>query len=373
MTNGTQIQVSRGDIRLLRVVSNSVPSPAPGEVLLAVDSFALTANNVTYAAFGDAMSYWGFFPSGDPEWGVVPVWGFGVVVASDCEGVETGERFYGFFPMATHVVLRPVRVNPAGFSDGATHRLGLHAVYNNYQRVSTDGSDDAAREAHQMLLRPLFTTSFLIDDFLADNRFFEASTVLLSSASSKTAYGTARCLRERDGIEVVGLTSPQNMDFVRRLGWYDRVVVYDDIDATDVTPSVFVDIAGSAAIRETVHGHFGDALHYSCSVGGTHWDQVSGHANLPGPPPVLFFAPAQLSKRITDWGPAGFQQRLGEASRQFEQACTDGNPPIMQVVRRAGPAAVVEVLDELVSGTSAPHVGHVLSVAPFGLTATSTP
>ena len=49
-----------------------------------MDKFALTANNVTYAAFGDAMHYWKFFPGPDDESGRVPVWGFADVADSRC-------------------------------------------------------------------------------------------------------------------------------------------------------------------------------------------------------------------------------------------------------------------------------------------------
>lgn len=34
-----------------------------GEIRVHIDRFALTSNNITYAAFGDAMNYWSFFPS----------------------------------------------------------------------------------------------------------------------------------------------------------------------------------------------------------------------------------------------------------------------------------------------------------------------
>ena len=99
------------------------PAPlAAGEVRLAVDSFALTANNITYAAFGDAMNYWGFFPTGDTATGCIPVWGFADVTESRCDGVAVGERFYGYWPIADEVVLQPARVNDAGFFDGAAHR-----------------------------------------------------------------------------------------------------------------------------------------------------------------------------------------------------------------------------------------------------------
>ena len=47
---------------------------------------------------------------------------------------------------------------------------------------------------YQALLRPLFMLSFLVDDFLAENEFYGARRVMLSSASSKTAFGLAHLL-----------------------------------------------------------------------------------------------------------------------------------------------------------------------------------
>lgn len=62
-TLSLQIRKSRlGDTRL----DDSTDTPlADGQVRVRIDSFALTSNNITYAAFGDAMSYWRFFPTGD--------------------------------------------------------------------------------------------------------------------------------------------------------------------------------------------------------------------------------------------------------------------------------------------------------------------
>ena len=36
---------------------------ADGQVRVAIARFALTSNNITYAAFGDAMNYWAFYPT----------------------------------------------------------------------------------------------------------------------------------------------------------------------------------------------------------------------------------------------------------------------------------------------------------------------
>ena len=339
---------------------------ADGAVRLAIDAFALTSNNITYAAFGDAMNYWGFFPTGGAATGCIPVWGFANVTESRCEGVAIGERFYGYFPMATDVVLQPTRVNAAGFSDGAAHRRELHAVYNHYLRCSADPGYTTAREAEQALLRPLFVTSFLIDDFLADNGFFGAGAVLLSSASSKTAYGTAFCLAQRratGGAKVIGLTSLGNMAFTESLGCYDEVLTYDSIAnlPADV-PTVYVDFSGSVVVRANIHQHFGDQLTYSCSVGGTHWEALGSGKGLPGPRPTLFFAPAQIKKRNADWGAAGLQQRLAEAWSAFMQPVTDAETPWLRVVRGRGTAAVESTYAALLAGRVNPAEGHMLSL-----------
>jgi hypothetical protein len=170
----TRFVVARSNLREMRWTDDERALVADGAVRLAIDRFALTSNNITYAAFGDAMNYWSFFPTGDPATGCIPVWGFATVSESRCEGVALGERFYGYWPIASSVVLEPTRVNDSGFIDGAAHRRELHAVYNQYLRCSADPGYDPAREGEQALLRPLFITSFLIDDFLADNAFFSA-------------------------------------------------------------------------------------------------------------------------------------------------------------------------------------------------------
>src|SRR4051794_5424184 len=115
---GVDFMVRRDDLRtcqFLSVPESAATSLQPGQILMKIDKFAFTSNNVTYASFGDAMSYWNFFPA--PQgWGRIPVWGFAEVVASQHMAVKTGERFYGYFPMSTHVVLQPERVSDAGFS-----------------------------------------------------------------------------------------------------------------------------------------------------------------------------------------------------------------------------------------------------------------
>lgn len=356
--------VNKRDLKVARTVDGHLGPLAVGQVLLKVDTFALTANNITYAAFGDAMQYWNFFPAADAADGRIPVWGFADVVESRCEGVAVGERFYGYFPMSTHLMVEPAQVGPRGFVDGAAHRKGLHAVYNQYVRTSADPGYRADQEAQQMLLRPLFTTSFLIDDFLVDNAFYGAAAVILSSASSKTAYGAAFCLKHHARtVRIVGLTSPGNLAFVRGLGVYDEVVAYDAVPAIVAASAVYVDMSGSAAVRGAVHHHFTDRLKHSCAVGGTHWENLGGGAGLPGPRPTLFFAPAQIEKRNADWGAAELQQRIGAVWIAFMRLVNGaGGPASLKVVEARGEAAVTRAYRNLLDGKTRPDEGCILSL-----------
>ena len=354
----TILLVRQDQLATTRLLTTDDTPLAEGQVRVRVESFALTANNITYAALGDMLNYWQFFPTGEAGWGIVPVWGFGTVVQSLHPAVAVGERLYGYWPMASQAVLSPQRVNPTGFSDGAPHRAGLHAVYNHYLRTSTDGLYRADNEDVQALLRPLFITSWLIDDFLADQQFFGARRMLLSSASSKTAYGTAFQLAQREGIEVIGLTSPGNVAFCESLGCYHRVVTYDALDTLDgAPPSVYIDFAGSVGLRQRIHAHF-TGLTYSCSVGASHV------GDLAGPRPVMFFAPAQVKKRHTDWGAQGLNDRLVAAWNQFSTAVSAGPQPWLVVQHHAGPQATQALFASVLAGSGDPRAGHIATMLP---------
>lgn len=358
-------EVQRKRLESSRAVSEPVPEPAPGEALLRVDAFALTANNITYAVAGDSIGYWKFFPAqGAPEdgWGRIPVWGFADVVRSNADGVAKGERYYGYFPMAGYLTVQPQRVSERGFSDGAAHRAELPPVYNSYTRTGSDPAYRADQEAMIMLFRPLFTTSFFLDDFLDDNDFFGARTVVLSSASSKTAFGLAWLLHRnrRDRCRVVGLTSAGNVDFVESLGCYDRVVRYDDLASLTREPTVFVDMAGNAELRAALHQHYGDELAYSCSVGATHWEaaRIEGNEPLPGPRPTLFFAPAQIQKRAKEWGADGLAERTAAAWAPFVEVAEGW----IDARSERGPDAVAAVYQEVLHNRASPRDGFILAL-----------
>jgi len=353
--------VARKNLRDCRFQTATTPDHSElkaGEVLLAVDKFAFTANNISYAVFGETMSYWNFFTAPD-GWGRIPVWGFAEVLASRHAEVREGERVFGYLPMSTHLRFPVGRVSANGFSDGSAHRAKLSPVYNHLARVLRDPGYFPARENEQALLRPLFMTSFLIEDFLADQQLFGAEQVLLSSASSKTALGAAFLLRRNRRAEVIGLTSPGNVEFCKRSGCYDRVLAYEQMKTlSSLRPTVYVDMAGTGSLLHDVHHHFGAQLRYSCLVGGTHWKEREAQSSLPGAKPEFFFAPAQLKKRQQDWGAGGVDERYAEAWRPFLLSVGSW----MRIVHQRGDVAVDKVYREVLEGRCPADVGHMLSL-----------
>lgn len=355
MAAGIDFLVTKTDLR----DASFAPSDTgigDGQALLRLTRFALTSNNVTYAAVGDAFGYWKFFPTPEPK-GRVPVWGFADVAESRTPDLKVGERIWGYYPIASHLVVTPSKATERGFVDGAAHRAGLPPIYNNYERVAADPAYRVARESRIALFRPLFGTSFLLDDFLAENGFFGARRVLLSSASSKTALGLAKLLKARGGAEVVGLTSAANADFVKRTGYYDRVVAYDRLaELPNDAPALLVDMAGDSPLIDALADRLGDRFVYNCMVGGTHWDARSVETR--GPPRSLFFAPDHAVKRNQEWGPAGFAGRYQAAWTMFDESVSAW----LKVVEKRGEAAVAATWAALLDGKSRPEEGYILSL-----------
>src|SRR6185295_16801325 len=305
----TDFVVARNDLQQCKVIETRLPDAAalPDDALLVkVTKFAFTANNVTYAVMGDVLKYWQLFPA--PEgFGNIPVWGFGEVIASKHPNIAAGEILFGYFPMSTHLVIEAADVSKRGLRDAAAHRQGVAPVYNAYARVSGDPAFEGRQGDYQALLRPLFMLSFLADDFLAENEFYGAKRVMLSSASSKTAYGLAHLLHARgNGIKVIGLTSAGNTSFVKSLGCYDEVVTYDNVSALPTNSTVaYVFMVGNSPLRAMLHRHFGEQMKYSGIIGLTHRKSSPDEPEqlLPGAKPKFFFAPDHIRNRATEWGP----------------------------------------------------------------------
>lgn len=352
-------QVSKGDLHKSEIVPSATTADVAlkdGDILVKVERFAFTSNNITYAAFGEAMKYWTFFPAPD-GWGRIPVWGYAQVVQSKHPDVNVGERLFGYFPMSSYLKIEASRVKPDALVDASAHRAGLAPAYNKYVRLPAASALDVRNEDNTAVLWPLLITSFLIDDFLDEKAFFGAKRVILSSASSKTSLGLAWALAKRkaQGIKVVGLTSAASRDFVMSTGWYDEVLSYDDIEKATLDDALFVDMAGSIETRARIHHHFGDKLKFSLVVGGTHWDEGVRASDLPGPHPEFFFAPDRIVKRNQDWGREEFDARTQGALKEFVAAASGW----FSIEEKRGQADIAKAYEAVLNGKCPPDKGYI--------------
>jgi hypothetical protein len=183
---------------------------------------------------------------------------------------------------------------------------------------------------------------------------------MLSSASSKTAFGLAHLLHtQRKGIKVIGLTSAGNTDFVRSLDCYDEVVTYDRVTSLPSdTPVALVDMAGNSELRAKLHQHFGDQIKYSGRIGLTHRSSSLDEPELPGAKPAWFVAPDQIRKRAKEWGSGGIDTRFGAAWSGFAPMLVRW----LTVTEGRGPADVQRVYLDTLNGRVPPEQGHILSL-----------
>ncbi len=355
----TQVHVRKTALTDAVLAEMPLAPLAEGAVRLAVDSFSVTANNVTYAVAGDSFKYWDFFPAPD-GFGIVPMWGHARVIESHCPDIAVGERVYGYLPMASHLDVVPGRVTPGGFLDTTDYRQPMSPVYNSYTRLAADPEHYPAREAERMIFGPLFRTGFLIEYFLRAQDWFGAEQLIVTSASSKTALGLASVARQSSpGIRRIGLTSRGNVGFVTATGLYDEVVAYDDLERVPVLRSVSVDFAGNADLLAQVHRHFDAALVHSALVGMTHIEARStfgGAEPLPGPKPALFFAPDHAVAFFKAHGPEEGGKLVAAAWHEFLKAA-DGT---VAIERHKGLEAARTVFSAMVAGQIDPAKGVVI-------------
>ena len=355
MTTTSDVLIDQANITKLERAERQAVSLTDGQCRLRIQSFALTANNVTYAATGFQIGYWKFFPTEAEGKGIVPVWGHAIVTESSSPHLEIGQRLYGFYPLAEELVITPHKARGKVVVDVSEHRKDLPAIYNIYTATDRAPSD---ADHYKAILQPLIATSYLLWDWLMDNERFGADQIIVGSASSKTGLGLCKFLSETENrsFKVIGLTSESNTDFVTGLGFCDEVRTYDEIEDISRSKSVYVDMAGNGAVKVRLHTHLADMLMYSCAVGLSHWDKFEKLPEMPGPKPQFFFAPAQIAKRKEEWGPGVIERKIGEAGTAVAAGAADW----MDLKVHSGLDEAMAVFGNIASGQSKPSEGHVV-------------
>ncbi len=331
-----QFQVDKQDLSQHRIVATedavfSNQGLSKEGVTFEVERFAFTANNLTYFMMGEKLGYWQFFPavsdniiSNEPlesnannKWGVIPVWGIGKVSASSVEGVDVGSRYFGYFPPATHLHMDAIAFAQGNLIDTSAHRKALPQGYNLYRPLESDGDKTQShRENLQMLLWPLYITSYCLWDLIDQYNAPKPKQVIVLSASSKTSLGLAYALK-KDDYHVVGVTSGKSQEFVAGLDVYNQVVCYDNLDDIASKASIVVDMSGNSDVKQRLKTRLGDDLMRYVQVGLTHWqdagtgDGAENTEDASGNSDEFFFAPTHIQTRMAELGSSVFQAKSG--------------------------------------------------------------
>lgn len=359
MSTAAMLEVKRTELAQSRLVERKIPVLSEGQILAKVDRFALTANNVTYGVVGEKIGYWNFFPA--PEgWGIIPVWGFADVTQSRAPEVEEGSRLYGYFPMGTHPVIAPGKVSPHRLIDASAHRSSLPPVYNSYARVDAEPGYDRGLDELRALLFPLYATSYCLYDFLADNKWFGASQVVIVSASSKTAIGLAIALaQDAAAPPAVAVTSARNAEMVARLGLYKSTATYDGLSAIDVSkPTVIVDMSGNGTVLSDLHGRLGENMRYCSNVGVTHYEDNAMGPGFIRERSAMFFAPGHIQKRAKEWGPGVFDKRAFD----FWRGAALDSRRWLTIDRVKGAIAMEAAFHRVLKGDMRPDTGVIVEL-----------
>ncbi len=356
------VWVKKSALTETQLHEDALPPLGDGGIRLKIESFSVTANNITYAVIGDMFGYWNFFPARE-DWGVVPMWGHAVVEESRHPVITVGERVYGYLPMGTHLDILPGKISAGGFTDMVPHRQPMSPIYNQYSRLNADPEHDPAKEAERMLFGPLFKTGFLIEAMFRREGWFGAQNLIMTSASSKTSMSLASVAKDLSpDITRIGLTSKGNIEFVSNTGLYNDVMAYEDVAALPQTLSVSVDFAGNSVLLRTIHEALGAHLKYSCLVGATHVDARgvnsagSSGGEIAGPKPILFFAPDHAVATVQELGLKGFGEAVGARWKSFLSA-VDG---VVTIDERHGLDAAAAAFIETLEGRADPQVGIII-------------
>jgi len=262
--------------------------------------------------------------------------------------------------MALFVVLKPDSLLPYGFSVKRTQLPEDRAVYHQYYYLNRDTFADnltPKQECLMMLYRPLFLTSFLLEDYLTVTN--KTPQIVIASASSKTGYSLAYLLKIRNRpVKVIGLTSAKNQKFVQGLKLYDSVIPYTSITSIPQAESTYIDFSGDRKILHQVYEHLGKQnFKQSIAVGLSHWDSNVSASFSDSIKSEVFFAPLWLKKRSAEIGGPAFTESMKTSLGQ----CIIESDRWTQVIEGSGIDTVKRTYEKVLKGDYLPEDGFVLS------------
>ena len=364
-----EFQTLKNDITKTRILEAEINSDhlENNEIIVQVETFSFTANNISYGVAGDTLGYWQFFPAknnSNDQWGCIPMWGFAKVINSRHLEIQENERLFGYFPPSDYLRLKPTKINKQNFLDSVSHRKDLPIIYNNYLRLDGEIDYDQSTDSVRALLFPLHLTAYCLCDALKCENYYDSDQVIILSASSKTAIGLAQGLSEENiPPKVLGVTSSGNSEFVESLGCYDEVFSYDQMENLDFDKcSVMVDMAGNSSLLEQMTNSLGDNLRKCLTVGATHWQKISSTEEVINTTKDLrfefFFAPGHAQKRTGEIG----QKAFSTYSNKFLKRRSEESKKWMQIKEIKGFDELSNTYDAMLKGDVDPKLGLIINL-----------
>ncbi|KAJ3337510.1 Acyl-CoA wax alcohol acyltransferase 2 [Gonapodya sp. JEL0774] len=306
-----QFIFKQADPREFEVRTTQLGPLKQGEILVRIDKFGVTSNNVSYLATGRSLRYFDFFPvEGDKQkaLGKMPVWGFATV---------------------THSLSPLVETSPSAFTVRRDDLPEDRLVYLTYSRVSKrDLPTPTTQELEDqgMLLRGLWSTGYLLADYVLGKNNFSSptgpptKTVVIISASSKTAYSLETASTQ---------SSPKDLP-IREGG------------------CVVVDMAGDDSVTKAIYDRYGlSGVRQTVRVGASHWSSpVPSVASFRPPNSHFFFAPGWSGERVKELGGAEFARRQRDMWDRTMRVCGAW----IKVEKGFGPERSKEIVERVLAG-----------------------
>ncbi|ARN75722.1 DUF2855 family protein [Oceanicoccus sagamiensis] len=388
------LATDRKNLEKTTLLTDELPALADNEIRLSVDKVGLSANNHFYLQMGNApfLKFFSVYPLNDQykHLANMPAWGVATIIESANPEFSVGERFRGFLHISNVVQMKAKR-SADGFTAYGGKRDKLNQAYNGFVQLKDDsnspikGTGDKSDLA--MTAAPSALSGFMLYELLKMNDFYQANSVVLTSASSKFSLATALLLqddRKTGALQaVIGYTAKSNADFVKNTGLYDIVLSYeDDIPNDQALTPVLVDIAGDAVIYKRIK----QSLIKTLAVGGTHSNAKASTFTAFGPsgilkmmidmmapkpvqkwaaktfnPPLeMFFAPTVIDELLARWGKDDMEKKSDIALTRFVDAAIDNH--WIKVAKSEEIAEIEAAYLRIVNGEVPPNEAVILSL-----------
>jgi hypothetical protein len=211
-----------------------------------------------------------------------------------------------------------------------------------------------------------------------------ADLILISSASSKTAFCLAYCVQKRiarkgipSSTKIVGLTSEGNIKFTQGLGLYHEVLTYDQLNPSSIPSGqkgIFIDLTGNPKLQVQILSDFKSTFVAAVNLGVTtltpdadteplnDWSKGTAFGDAkPSTGPVRmepFFMPEWLACRRQQFSISEITSVQMEAWSNLMRDCKDW----VKIERVFGGEAVQAVYNGAVKGGLGPETGYILSL-----------